>query len=1396
MLLNYRVQILTFCFVLFYHQIYAQDVTLGLPKGSGNIEMLAISSDNELLVSYHQEGNDAFFKTWDIDTRKQINLIEKVSVRLTSISIKKNQYLIGKAGNNIGSSSDAMFYLWDLASGKLLFSHENENIQVIDNQEEIILLDAGNRWSDPKTFKIEDAEVVAHNLEGERPFSSGTGDYIIAGYEQEYLYDAYTGKLVATSSLSSDGEIFEKVACSPVSKEYLTLDYNNQVNVFQGSKVDPIYSFTIDHAGEEIEHIEYSQNGELLASTASNEIKLWDIKKGKNLVTLNNQYPANDLIFSKNNRYLLAINLSGEQPEGNANLYDIEKKKLIFNIPGYYNAYTFNDNEESLALYNSGDYGNRDTKTIDILDLPTLQMTHELETNNKSLVEDFFKSHREHANTHDASDLCFELINSDSDSYDPFDPEKPNDIVETYSGQSLPLSYILSKTGSMNLKDVELPIKWKQTDCSKLSKQTNNNFSMDKEEDRILYLPADKELVNMDVGSGPYAGTDKYLASYDFENSKIKIWDIHSNNLISIVDQSASQPFDLKFNPAGNKLLTSDIFDYAAIHSLEDGKLVMDLAMNLSPYGFNRPRLKRQFEFLNGEELLLDQAIQNTVKIKGLTSKPHKEPFIQSVFSKSISFDEASGRLMVASGYDSLKLEEYDIDDGTLHKLPAISIDEENRRILPSSNTIILLTEDNGKIAAWSFETLKNKVKKKKLLQFKASNSKLNNFSLSQNGQFLILPQPKAIHFWDLKSNKDFIFPTDTSSNVSTVAIQDDLLAISYENGPIELWSYDKRVKLASLENYGPANKIAINPQKSHVAFNRNDGSVILWDLKNPDRIIEQYILLGDANKWVHLTPGGFFDASPEAMELMYWVKGVEIIEFSQLKDRYWIPGLWEKVMKGETLPNSRGIDKLKLQPKVKTGMVLDQKIPVRLIKREGGYGKTYIYLNGKEISSDIADDPNVKAIDTTNSEIRFAYDFTNHPYLIHGKNKITIKSSSADGFVVGRGETVTFSHQKEEELPVQFFGVIVGVGDYVNDQINLKYTVNDAESVATAFELGSKNLFGKENTFIYNLNTSSDLLPTKENITDVFEEISNKARAEDIIVVYLSGHGLTWGGQESDFYFLTSDATAVTASAYNDPVIRSNTTVSTAEWMELLKEIPALKQVMIIDACGSGKTVDNLLAKRDIADLRIKAIDRLKDRMGMYIISGCAADAVSYEASQFGQGLLTYSLLQGMKGAALKEDQFIDVNTLFQFARDRVPVLAEGIGGIQKPQLLMPSSGSFDIGLVGTEDKKLIPLANPKRVFVRSTLVDAEEFEDILGISSLLDKELSAVSAKGIDSPLVFFDAREYPNACKITGGYNQDGSQVKLQMKLRCGEEQVSHLLEAANAEELIHAIIAVIK
>jgi hypothetical protein len=109
------------------------------------------------------------------------------------------------------------------------------------------------------------------------------------------------------------------------------------------------------------------------------------------------------------------------------------------------------------------------------------------------------------------------------------------------------------------------------------------------------------------------------------------------------------------------------------------------------------------------------------------------------------------------------------------------------------------------------------------------------------------------------------------------------------------------------------------------------------------------------------------------------------------------------------------------------------------------------------------------------------------------------------------------------------------------------------------------------------------------------------------------------------------------------------------------------------------------------------RALDLLKDNTGFHLLMGSAADAVSFEANSYGEGLLTYALLEGMKGAALKNVVDVDVATLFDHAAERVPDLAYGIGGIQKPLPFAPSGAeSFPIGEIQSADRSRIPLAVP----------------------------------------------------------------------------------------------------
>jgi len=213
---------------------------------------------------------------------------------------------------------------------------------------------------------------------------------------------------------------------------------------------------------------------------------------------------------------------------------------------------------------------------------------------------------------------------------------------------------------------------------------------------------------------------------------------------------------------------------------------------------------------------------------------------------------------------------------------------------------------------------------------------------------------------------------------------------------------------------------------------------------------------------------------------------------------------------------------------------------------------------------------------------------------------------------------------------------------------------------------------------------------PTKENLRKAFETIPAKAGPNDVVVVYLAGHGVAGKAGSDLYYYLTRDAR--TLKPEDDAKLWAQTTISSAELREWLsrKGMP-LRQVVVLDTCAAGAATMQLLKLADRRELTAdqrRALELLKDATGSHVLMGSAADKVSYEASRYGQGLLTYSLLLGMRGEALDEGGRLDVAKWFRTAQLRVPEFAQGIGGIQHPVISSPSGQTFPIGLFTPVDR------------------------------------------------------------------------------------------------------------
>jgi uncharacterized caspase-like protein len=193
-----------------------------------------------------------------------------------------------------------------------------------------------------------------------------------------------------------------------------------------------------------------------------------------------------------------------------------------------------------------------------------------------------------------------------------------------------------------------------------------------------------------------------------------------------------------------------------------------------------------------------------------------------------------------------------------------------------------------------------------------------------------------------------------------------------------------------------------------------------------------------------------------------------------------------------------------------------------------------------------------------------------------------------------------------------------VGVNKYNSPLVdNLNYAVNDAREFIAAFQAQQGKQYSRVNSRL--ITDDTQLKPTRANIIDSLDFL-RQAGQKDIILLFLAGHGIN--DSRGDFYFVASDTTFNT-----DGSIQRSSAVSHQEIMNI-SELPG-KKLIFIDAChseGAGgvtRSVDHDRLMRGIMDI------------STLVFTSSRGTELSKEDPQVRHGVFTYSILQGLKGAA-----------------------------------------------------------------------------------------------------------------------------------------------------------------
>ena len=265
---------------------------------------------------------------------------------------------------------------------------------------------------------------------------------------------------------------------------------------------------------------------------------------------------------------------------------------------------------------------------------------------------------------------------------------------------------------------------------------------------------------------------------------------------------------------------------------------------------------------------------------------------------------------------------------------------------------------------------------------------------------------------------------------------------------------------------------------------------------------------------------------------------------------------------------------------------------------------------------------------------------------LILGDRKAVVeKPEWADG----DGKAETFRGRK--------FALVVGVSEYKFPDAglkNLSFADDDAEAMAQFLQTPAGGKFSSADIRLL-LNQDASLAAVRSGLAD----IARRAKSEDLIFIFIAGHGAPDPLAPQNLYFLLTDTKVVDMPRTAFPMGELKQTLDT--------QVVAQRVVVMIDTChsaGVNQKTKSLVSGRELIHegdenniSNFFLTNQLFRQTGRAILTSSDVNEVSQESAKWGNhGVFTWALIQGFKGEAdLNGDKLITAGEIFQYTRGAV---------------------------------------------------------------------------------------------------------------------------------------------
>lgn len=622
-----------------------------------------------------------------------------------------------------------------------------------------------------------------------------------------------------------------------------------------------------------------------------------------------------------------------------------------------------------------------------------------------------------------------------------------------------------------------------------------------------------------------------------------------------------------------------------------------------------------------------------------------------------------SGRVLASVGYERDTIRIYDSSSGVLSRVLKLDArgwlstvrftpDDKYLVVGGQGGTIYLVDPFSGNI----------------IERYLGLKMWIRSLSISPDGSFIAASEEidNRLVVWDAKS-KEIVSTTEATYGRFT----DDNkhMIVAKKDGSILLWDFINNKEIKKFVGHkGNVSSIEILDDKRSFVSGSYDGTARVWDIST-SKELAQFSSFADG-EWIIITPEGYYNASPNGDKYLNVRVDNNVYSIENYRETFYRPDLVKLAISGGSLKGLRTLSEVKQPPVVE---IIDTpassekdeiKVTVRLTDQGGGIGDVRLYLNETAVLVDST--RGVKIVAKPNEKTVYK---TYTIKLLNGENTIKAVAFNGDNTMQSNPAYHKVMASLEVKKP-SLYAVVIGINEYKNPKLELKYAVADAKLFADTLKQVASPLFEKVEVRL--LATKGET--TKEAIKKSLEEMK-RLSPEDVFVFYVASHGTV---DEGEYFLVTSNVGSLSTFRLKEDALTQT------ELKELIANVPSTKKFIVIDTCNAGKLGEALqvaMLTRGMSEETAMKI--LSKAVGSTILSASTSLQEALEGYQ-GHGLFTYVLAEGMKGKAdTDRDGFIRTLELANYVDSEVPTLAEKVFKRAQYPTATPSGQAFPIGRV-----------------------------------------------------------------------------------------------------------------